>query len=202
VLSRFQDRIDPSDNPLVSQLLAEYASRMRDGARLVADVVRPVEDQPSSGQASGGSRSPPDLDRLLAIPLEESAYATSVRVSPRTVFAEPGERVVFEAEITNRGAVPLWIAAHSDGAHGVGLTFHLLRGTGEVLEFDTPRRYCADPVPAGETTIMDFVYRVPNEYGHLVLEFDLVHDGFRWFHPQVDDAARVEIFAGVPRGAK
>jgi hypothetical protein len=202
VLSKFQDRIDPSDDPLLSQLLADYAAKMRDCEGLVADVLRPIGKQRSAEPASCGPQSPPDRDRLLAIPLEESAYATSVQVSPREVFAEPGERVVLEVEIRNRGELPLWIAAHSDGTHGVGLTFHLLRGTGEVLEYDTPRQYCPDPVPAGETTVVDFVYRVPNEYGHLVLEFDLVHDGFRWFHPKVDDAARVEIFAGIHRGAK
>jgi hypothetical protein len=202
VLSKFQDRIDPSDDPLLSQLLADHAAKMHDCEGLVADVLRPIGRRVPAEPASCGSQSPPDLDGSLIIPLEESVYATSVQVSPREVFAEPGERVVLKIEIRNCGEQPLWIAAHSDGTHGVGLAFHWLRGNGEVLEPDNPRRYYPDPVPAGETTIVDFVYRVPNECGHFVLEFDLVHDGFRWFHPKVDDAARVEIFAGIHRGAK
>ena len=202
VLSRFQDRIDPSVDPHLSQLLADYAAKMHDCAGLVADVLRPIGMLPSAEPASCGSPSLPGVDDMLAFPLDESVYASSVEVSPREVFAEPGESVILKAEIRNRGDMPLWIAAHSDGTHGVGLTFHLLRGTGEVLAYDNPRWYYPDPVPAGETAIVDFVYRVPNDCGHFVLEFDLVHDGFRWFHPNIDDAARVEILAGVHRGAK
>jgi hypothetical protein len=202
VLSRFQDRIDPSVDPHLSQLLADYAAKMHDCAGLVADVLRPIGKLHSAEPASCGSQSLRSLDDMLAFPLDESVYASSVEVSPREVFAEPGERVILKAEIRNRGDMPLWIAAHSDGTHGVGLTFHLLRGTGEVLAYNNPRRYYPDPVPAGETAIVDFVYRVPNDCGHFVLEFDLVHDGVRWFHPNIDDAARVEILAGIHRGAK
>jgi hypothetical protein len=202
VLSRFQDRIDPLDDPFLSQLLADHAVKMHEGEGRVADFLHPIGRPVPAGPASCDSQSPPDLDGSLIVPLEESVYATSVQVSPREVFAEPGECVVLKIEMRNCGEQPLWIAAHSDGIHGVGLAFHWLRGNGEVLKPDNPRRYYPDPVPAGETTIVDFVYRVPNECGHFVLEFDLVHDGFRWFHPKVDDAARVEIFAGIHRGAK
>jgi len=202
LLSKFQDRIDPASDPHLSQLLAGYAAKLQDSERRVADVLPPIGDRHSAGPPSGNPQSQAVLDPLLASPLEEMLYAATVQVSPRKVFAEPGECVVFEVEIHNRCELPLWIAAHSDGVRGVGLTFHLLGGRREVLVFDNPRRYYPDPVRGGDTAIVNFVYRVPNAYGHFVLEFDLVHDCFRWFHREVDDAARVEIFAGIHGGAK
>jgi hypothetical protein len=199
MLSKFQDRIDPSHDPLLSRLLADYAAELSNCERRVSQILRPIAKHESAEPATKGLLTPAVLDRLLANPLEEVTYASSVRVSPREVFAEPGESVVFQVEICNRGEMPLWIAAHSDGIHGVGLTFHLLRGTRDVLAYDNPRHYYHDPIPGGKTATVIFVYRVPNEYAHFVLEFDLVHDGFTWFHPEIDAAARVEIFAGVPR---
>src|SRR5215831_8752336 len=199
MLSKFQDRIDPSHDPLLAQLLAGYAAELSDCERRVSDILRAIVKHDSDERATEGSPAAAVLDGLLANPLDEAAYASSVRVLPREVFAEPGESVVFQVEICNRGANPLWIAAHPDGTHGVGLTFHLLGRTGDVLVYDNPRRYYDDPVPGGKTATVSFVYRVPNEYGHFALQFDLVHDGFRWFHEENDAAARVEIFAGVLR---
>ena len=199
MLSKFQDRIDPSHDPLLSRLLARYASELGDCERRVSDILRSIVKHDSHEQITEGLPPPSVLHPLLANPLEEVTYASSIQVSPREVFAEPGENVVFQLEICNRGEKPLWIAAHSDGIHGVGLTFHLLRGTRDLLVYDNPRRYYNKPVPGGHTAAFSFVYRVPNEYGHFALEFDLVHDGFRWFHPEVDAAARAEIFAGVLR---
>jgi hypothetical protein len=199
MLSKFQDRIDPSHDPLLSQLLSRYAATLSNCERRVSDILQPILKHDSAELATKSLPTPALLERLLADPLEEAIYASSVRVSPREVFAEPGERVVFQVEICNRGETPLWLAAHSDGIHGVGLTFRMLRGTRDVLVDDNPRCYYHDPVPGGKTATVSFLYRVPNEYGQFTLEFDLVHDGFRWFHREIDAAARVEIFAGVLR---
>jgi hypothetical protein len=198
-LSKFQDRIDPSHNPLLSQLLSSYAATLSNCEQRVSDILQPILKSDSAEPATKSLPTPAVVERLLAKPLEKAVYASSVRVSPREVFAEPGERVVFQVEICNSGEAPLWLAAHSDGIHGVGLTFRTLRGTRDVLVDDNPRCYYHEPVPCGKTATVSLLYRVPNEYGHFSLEFDLVHDGFRWFHREIDAAARVEIFAGVLR---
>ena len=195
-LSKFQDRIDPAADPLLAELLADYAAQLKQSAAAVTDFSPPL---PIPAETIGPDA---EVDASVGAPLAPENYAVRLKVSPAVVCAEPGEVVMLRIAVRNPGPQPLHIASHSDGTRGIGLTYHLFDGGGDVLAWDNARLHCAEPLPPGATIVVEFRYRLPGDPGHFALEFDLVQEGIGWFSERGGMIARVEIFAGVHRGAK
>jgi hypothetical protein len=195
ILSKFQDRIDPANDPLLAKLLSDYGEALgearREAAAIVARFPEIVDKAP-----------PPVRDSSVENALPPESYAVEICVRPSRLVVEPGEIVLLDAKVSNHGNKPLPIVRHSDGQQGIGLTFHLSRADGTMLSWENPRQYFADPVPAGSSSKFEFRYRAPGDPGRFLLEFDLVHEGHCWFKDKGGATAIVEVFAGVHDGAK
>ena len=195
-LSKFQDRIDPAAYPLLAELLADYALQLKQSATVVAGSL-PASPSPADTIA-------PDAvaDAFVGAAMAPENYAVRLTAAPDVVCAEPGEVVLLRITVENPGPHPLHIARHSDGASGIGLTYHLLREDDGLLAWDNPRFYSPAPLPPRALREIDVRYRVPGDPGHFVLEFDLVQEGIGWFHERGGTTARVEVYAGIHRGAR
>jgi hypothetical protein len=195
ILSKFQDRIDPAKDPLLTELLEDYAARLKDAQRdLLPFLAQMPDDVPTIP--------PPNVDDYVVDALAPEQYAVTVAVRPTRLVVEPGEVALVQVVISNPGCTPLWIARHSDGVHGIGLSFHLSRANGEMLAWDNPRQYFAEAVPARGSSAFEFRYRVPLDPGQFVVEIDLVHEGHGWFKEKGGRSAALEVFAGVHGGAR
>jgi len=195
ILSKFQDRIDPARDPLLAELLKDYAMQLLESGRELAPLLAQLPENPLVSL-------PPSVDGQVADPLQAEQYAVTIAVQPTRLVVEPGEVAFLQVLISNPADAPLWIARHSDGVRGIGLSFHLFRASGELLTWDNPRQHFSQSVPARGSFTFEFRYQIPLEPGQFTVEIDLVHEGHCWFGGSGAHTARCEVFAGVLGGTK
>lgn len=102
--------------------------------------------------------------------------------------ARAGERVKLRVRVTNQSR-----EAFPYGDKVFGLSYHLLSGTGECVQYDNERAYFKSSLKPGETVSCDLVVNAPPDAGEYRLELDLVWEGLTWFHGIGNPTTRVAL---------
>ena len=102
--------------------------------------------------------------------------------------ARAGDRVKLPVRVTNKSR-----EAFPHGEKVFGLSYHLLSGTGQCVQYDNDRVYFRNSLKPGETVDCDLAVRVPPDPGEYCLELDLVWEGLTWFHGIGNPTAQVGL---------
>lgn len=128
------------------------------------------------------------------LPMPDEAYSASVAFAgavPSVLV--PGETAMIPVRVTNTSPVD-W-DQQTCGALRVGN--HWLTRDGDMLLQDDGRTPLPGILPAGGECLVELAVRAPEEGGPLVLQIDVVHEGFTWFADRGGrHAAAVIDFAG------
>jgi methyltransferase family protein len=108
------------------------------------------------------------------------AFPLDVELTPgiTDITASSGDGVVHvPVRVVNRSRLPVDTAA--EGAP-LGLSYHLMSGSGHDVQFDNRRNYFTPPLAAGEARTIDMVVDVPDAPGRYQVALDVVWEGMTW----------------------
>jgi len=139
---------------------------------------------------------------IFGFEVEKSKRGVSLEESDRKVdivdVQGPGRmdrkgEARFAVRLRNQGGSALYGWGEYDG-NPVGLGYHWLDGSGNVLVFDdSSRTYLETEVDPGETADLEILVKAPRKAGEYILEMALVQDGVDWFRTIRPEAARREV---------
>jgi hypothetical protein len=147
--------------------------------RIVAADPRSREEFLAASDAGGTIAASP----RPALPLAVDAYAAKLGVVERDLRFAPGERRPVLLEVHNLGSV-----VFSNGATGspeVRVTYRLRDANGLVLVADGLRTHFPCAIEVGACELVPVLVEAPAIEGRYLVEFDLVHEGVRWFDAPV-----------------
>ncbi len=107
---------------------------------------------------------------------QEARITAALNVEMDEYRGAPGKTVHIPVTVRNTSSMPF-----AFGSTPIGLSYHLLSCSGEVLIHDNPRNYFYDPLRPGETRTVPVPVSCPAKRGDYQVEFDLVWEGICWF---------------------
>jgi ubiquinone/menaquinone biosynthesis C-methylase UbiE len=118
-------------------------------------------------------------------------------VSPLSRSFSPGEEVMVEAWVTNRGDT-LWLARPDELGGYVTFGVKLLGDDGRVLDDQVGRTLLGEDVPPEHAVRVRSVFRLPADlaHGEYRLRFDMVNEQVAWFEQQGSPALEHVFVAG------
>ncbi|MCL4487938.1 MAG: glycosyltransferase [Chloroflexi bacterium] len=124
-----------------------------------------------------------DLFRYLLRPKKDGDRAKDVpklraTLEPRAsqFQAHRGQTVFVPVRVVNRSNIPF-----VERGALFGLSYHLRKADGKMLQFDNPRSYLSEPLRPGEERIIELPIVAPHQQGTYQAEIDMVWEGLCWF---------------------
>ena len=132
-----------------------------------------------------------DLDRSTPHELVvRDKVSMQVKLNPQvpSINGCPGEIVPLPILVENESDIVLCFSNNP-----IGLSYHLMTRTGEMLAYDNARKYFYDPLGPGHQGIFEVLVSCPESAGRYQLEIDLVWEGICWFKQQGNTAPVVGL---------
>jgi hypothetical protein len=188
VLSRYQNRHDPKDHPVLMELARDLAARvLAAGERVEALQWQGGEmpGVPEELRPSGTSR--PDR-------MPEGAYRARIEFRRGIEgILVTGEDLPLDVKVTNDSPHRWQVARNASLEGGIAVSWHLRAADGSMLVENHPRRWLPRDLGPGESAEVTLGVRMPSSPGLYRIELDLVHEGFTWFADEGSPSATVGI---------
>ena len=94
------------------------------------------------------------------------------------IIAYPSEERGIPLFVINK-SIATWNS--NDQAHPYFISYHLLNGKREMVQYDNVRTPFRQKIQTDESTTVDLIVHVPREKGDYYLEVDIVKEKVRWF---------------------
>jgi SAM-dependent methyltransferase len=167
--------IEPS---LTRVYLGEFLRVLKPAGVLVFQL--PSHERPESEPVPGS----------VATPMPDEAYQAALALEGLPRVLKAATPFTLEARVTNIGSI-VW-SRQAFGAITVGN--HWLSPTGDrVLQRDDGRTPLPDSLAPGGTAWVPLTINAPATEGEYQCEFDLAHEGVRWFEDRGSKVVRVPI---------
>ncbi|TMB61261.1 MAG: SpoIID/LytB domain-containing protein [Chloroflexi bacterium] len=156
---------------LIAMLLGVAVTETDARGLRAAEAAVSAQVERAAPVARGGTFiGPAPLDTLHPVHRAATYVATADPVRPSETASIP---------VTIRNlSEATW---ETNGAHPVGLSYHLYDAAGDLLSWDGPRSPLSEDVaPGGETTVLMSLI-APRYTGNFVVRPDLIRDGVAWF---------------------
>ena len=187
-LSRYQNRIPLSEQPVLAALAADFARR---------GVAARPRAAALAWTARGSEPGRPPRAPAMEGPMPLEAYRPAFAMETPTACFSTGEEIAFAVRITNTSAHPWHVAPRADGSGGIALSYHVYDEHHRELNWDGPRFPLPVDVAPGETIEMTIGVRAPHAPGRYHYELDLVHEGVAWFSARNAAAHRFPVTIGM-----
>jgi hypothetical protein len=105
------------------------------------------------------------------------------------IEAQTGQTVVLPVRVLNQSPI-----AFQKGLSPFGLSYHLLRDDGTLVQFDNKRSFFWNPLGPGEERIIPLQVQAPDKSGVYLLEIDIVWEGVTWFKAKNNPAPSCRMF--------
>jgi predicted O-methyltransferase YrrM len=125
-------------------------------------------------------------DRL--VPLGEAGTRAKFSLAATEVQAASGQTVTLPVTVANTSN-----EVFPSGEKVLGLSYHLLSASGEVLRHDNERSWLTTPLQPGESRSVPLQVQAPSRPGVYQLELDLVWEQVMWFKEAGNPTARVRL---------
>lgn len=140
-----------------------------------------------------GSGFRPFIDIAQSTPAalrQNAQFKVRARIEPQSpsVMAKPSSTIQMPVAVTNESSIPFtW------GSTSFGLSYHLLDGSGAVVQFDNRRVVFREPLNPGEQRLVQLPVAAPEKPGRYILELDVVWEGVAWLKDKGSRAPRVNF---------
>ncbi len=131
---------------------------------------------------------PGQIQRWSPTPAPESYQREICVFSALPAAMRQGERLRISIRVTNTSTHPWQVSAHFPFIFG--LSWHVFGRDGAIIEWDHPRHFLRPAVlrersiafiePGGQVDC-ELAFTAPTAPGQYVIQFDVVHEGVRWF---------------------
>jgi glycosyltransferase involved in cell wall biosynthesis len=135
-----------------------------------------------------------DLFRYLLMPKkardENQMPKLRARLEPRRrgVEARRGQTVFVPVRVVNDSTIPFL-----ERGAPFGLSYHLLKADGSMLQFDNPRSYLIEPLRPGDERVIELPIIAPDQAGQFQAEIDMVWEGQWWFKRTGNATSMVQL---------
>jgi hypothetical protein len=125
-------------------------------------------------------------DRL--VPLGEAGTRAKFSLASSEVRAASGQTVTLPVSVENTSS-----EIFPSGEKVLGLSYHLLSTTGEVLRHDNERSWLTTALLPGESRTVALHVQAPSWPGTYQVEIDLVWEQVMWFKEVGNPTARTQL---------
>jgi hypothetical protein len=112
--------------------------------------------------------------------LKGKQYTARITVGEKNLAARPGQKLVLEVAVKNRGGAP-WITQAFSGRRWVRLGAQLYDAEKRLLELNYARAFLPRPLAGGDSAIVKLELPAVGRDGDFWLKFDMVSEGADWF---------------------
>jgi hypothetical protein len=120
--------------------------------------------------------------------LGEAGIRAKFSLASAEVWAASGQTVTLPVTVENTSS-----EIFPSGEKVLGLSYHLLAPSGDVLRYDNERSWLTTPLQPGESRNVPLYVQAPSQPGVYQLEIDLVWEQVMWFKEAGNPTARVRL---------